>query len=46
MAESMDVDAQNAQTEDKSVSKVSKGKGPAGGKDDPRFVVKKVSRML
>ena len=27
-------------------STVTKGKGPAGGKDDPRFVVKKVSHYF
>jgi hypothetical protein len=40
MADSMDVDKQPTP---EASGTVTKGKGAAGGKDDPRFVVKKVS---
>ena len=43
MADSMEVDKQPTP---EASSTVTKGKGPAGGKDDPRFVVKKVSHYL
>ena len=43
MADSMDVDKQPTP---EASGTVTKGKGAAGGKDDPRFVVKKVESKI
>jgi len=43
MADSMDVDKQPTP---EASGTVTKGKGAAGGKDDPRFVVKKVKSKI